>query len=308
MSTPASDRKTLVLRRALGDLLMLLPALEYWCNQRGGLKVEIGTDAHLRPLVDRQPFVNASHEFDEAKERLDDYDEVLMLEKLVDFLPIKYRKHRTELFANLLFSIWSGYDGQPHPFDLSAIKPRDYFGITEVEFDNARRLLKENGWDGHRKLVAVAPFSKSPVRHWGKELDLARLMPDVDFVMLHHIRMSVSDTHPNIVNLTNRLDVIGLAAVCALCDAGIVPDSGVMHVLGTVGTPTLALFGRIIPSANRVMYYPSVTPVESSCPFTTGYCYDLQFATCLNTTQYRECMNIIDIGDIARQLKDMIKV
>ena len=124
-------------------------------------------------------------------------------------------------------------------------------------------------------------------------------------MLLHNTETRLLGTFSNIINLTGKTDVIQLASVLKHCTAAIVPDSGTMHVAGVLGVPTIAIFGRVIPSANRITYYDSVVAKESSCPLTPHYCYDTQFEDCTNKLEYRQCMNIISVDEIITMLGNL---
>ena len=304
VNSTGTHKGTMITRKALGDVLMLFPALELWCKHRGNMQVAFETDDWLIDLASRQHFISQSFSFRDDMSFFD-YEEKIELERTVDFVLIEKRKHRTLLFADLLFKIWSGIDEETHEYDPVDLKVSDYFHLTRQEMSEAVDLLHIHGWDGIRRLVVVAPMTKSDLRIWGKESEMIESFPDVNFVLLHNDILNIEYKPTNLINLSGRTDIMCAAAICANAHAAVVPDSGIMHICGVLGIPTIAIFGNVIPSQNRVTYYDSVEAIESSCPI-TDYCYDGQFKQCKNTPYYRDCMNEIPTSLINKKLEEIL--
>ena len=303
------DKKIIVVRRALGDTLMLFPALELWYKDRGRPQITFATDDWLIPLANRQPFIDSAIDYS-LVDKQSVNDELYWLEGLIDHLADKREhKHRTIMFADQLYTMWGKmYDGlEFYKYRQEDLKCYDYFRISEQDIKIAKQLLVNAGWDGKRKLVALSPYTKSRFREWQGENTLMRTMPDYDFVVLHHKRTELGELHHNSINLTGHTTVIAMAAILSVCSAAVLPDSGVMHVAGVVGIPTIAIFGRVIPPANRIWLYENVKPIESSCPIKDDYCYDTQFHSCVGTSNFRGCMNLITVDDISNQLSKILE-
>ena len=298
------DSNILVIRRALGDTLMLFPALEMWWKDRKKPNLTFATDYWLIELAQRQKFITRVTDFKTVIK--EEFDEIYWLEGEVDFLPINKRKHRTLLFADRLYEIWSEQTKGEHSYNKNKISVKDYFKLTRKERKHAKNMLLQHGWDGKTPLIALGPMTKSQFRSWSKETTLMSILPDYKFVILHDKRIDDINFH-NAINLTGMTNIFELAGILKTVDMALVPDSGIMHVAAQVGTPTIAIFGRVIPPRNRIAYYKNVIPIESSCPFTKTYCYDSQFNNCSNTDSYRQCMEIITPEFIVERIKKLIK-
>ena len=299
------DKKLLVLRRALGDVLMLFPTLEMWWRQKKRPNITFGTDRWLMALAQRQEFITDVVDYKTVDK--EQFEQVYWLEGEIDFLPIEYRKHRSLLFADMLYKLWSAYDKQTYTYDPEEIQLNDYFHLSTTEKRKAKDMLRKNGWKGKKKLIALAPATKSDLREWQNEFTLVRWMQEYDFVMLHDKKIVVSREFDNLINLSGNTNLFQMASILTHCDAAVLPDSGIMHAAGVIGTPTVSIFGRVIPSENRVTYYDNVHPIESSCPLTEGHCYDGQFVSCHNSKNFRKCMKRITVGEIGEELQKLLE-
>ena len=300
----------MIARKALGDVLMLFPALEMWWKRRDEPMITLATDDWLMPLAQRQEFLSHVIDYNTVKESnaKDDYKEVYWLEGQVDFLKPKQRKHRTLLFADLLFRQWSQYIDRKYSYNMKEINLSNYFHLTEIDLESGSTLLTDNGWDQKKPLIALAPFTKSKLRHWGQEMRLVEQLPDYNFVLLHDNPTNLIGQFANIINLTGKTNIIEMAGVLKACSAAVVPDGGVMHAAGVLHVPTISIFGRVIPSKNRVAYYKNMIAKESNCPLTKNYCYDTQWdADCKHTPHYRACMNVIPVDSIIESLNQLLQ-
>lgn len=284
---------TLIIRRALGDVLMLLPPLEVFASVYG--LFTFATDEWLLDFIRRQSFIGNAIDFKNIN--LDEYQRIINLEQIIDTLPIERRKHRTIIFGDILRSYMS--------FSPEVIM-RNYFLLTDMEKHQAKKILLDRGRDKGKRLIALAPVTKSYLRNWEGEIDLIDSSPEYQFVVFHNRKLSKFDNIHNVINLSGETNLMQLAAFCSQCDASIVPDSGPMHVMGMLKVPTIAIFGRVIPPQNRIAYYDSIVALESTCDLLTDkgmkYCFDNQFCSCTNKKEYRMCMKQINVEMVKQKL------
>mgnify|MGYP003874195295 CR=1 FL=1 len=178
------------------------------------------------------------------------------------------------------------------------------FWHGEEERRYIRRLLKEEGIDPGKPLVAVNPFTTWPSKRWeaGRFAELIRRLKadlgvqvvltgsEEDLEEAERIA-SLSRAHPLI--LAGRTDVFQLGALLEICDLLITPDSAPMHIAAAVGTPTVALFGPTSPlrhgpygEGHTVLHHP---PPCSPCYNT--YCRD------------RKCMLSITVDEVLEAVR-----
>ena len=126
--------------------------------------------------------------------------------------------------------------------------------IPSHERETAVRTLLDAGVRPGARLVALAPGSRMPAKHWPEErfrsvgaAILARF-PDVTLVAIGGAEEQslcarlCAAWGPRAHNLAGRLSVFGSATVLARCIAYVGNDSGPMHLAAMVGTPCIAVF------------------------------------------------------------------
>ena len=306
-------KNDIVIRRyAIGDVLMLLPSDESFCKAVGK-NVIFESDEAIVPILQRQDFVDMAypgHSQSYAPETI-----LIDLEGSVDWINIHERKHRVFLFQDILEGYagvdfgwegieWDGTHWHGVPF-------RDYFRITDVEKRQAFNFLIENGWDPEKKSILLSPLTKSLLRIWGKEVHFIEWLNPKEHqtIWTHWTRLNLPK-HSNLVNLTGRTSILDLAAICHHMDVAVLPDSGLTHICGTIGTPTgIIIHGNVIPSRNRMSHYPTLTAIETECPLTApgiGPCFDGQFKDCTDSPLYRDCMKQVSIKRVYNIMMDIL--
>jgi heptosyltransferase-2 len=124
----------------------------------------------------------------------------------------------------------------------------------------ARALLTARGWDGRRRLVALAPGAAyGKAKQWlpehfvtlvselvGRDAATCVLVGGTgsDAATTAQIREALpADERPFVIDLAGATSLQQLAGVLSLADACVSNDSGAMHVAAALGVPTVALFG-----------------------------------------------------------------
>jgi heptosyltransferase-2 len=129
-----------------------------------------------------------------------------------------------------------------------------------ADVEEARTLLSNRGWDGRRRLVALAPGAAYGTakqwlpRHFVALID--RLVErdgatcllvggkGSDALTTAEIRAAQSaGARQFVIDLAGETSLLTLAGVLSLADACVSNDSGAMHVAAALGVPTVAIFG-----------------------------------------------------------------
>ena len=166
---------------------------------------------------------------------------------------------------------------------------------TEQQRLSAERLLGQFGIAGRRPLVGMAPGAAyGPAKRWFPERFAAvadRLAgrtacpvllfgSEGDRASTEAVQAAAKNPFIDIAGRTNLEDAI---ALIARCDLFITNDSGLMHVAGALGVPTVAIFGSTNPQTTYPLGERTVIlrrPVDCSpclkkeCP-TDFRCMDL---------------------------------
>jgi heptosyltransferase-2 len=139
-----------------------------------------------------------------------------------------------------------------------SLEPR--LTARETDVAEARALLSTRGWDGRRRLVALAPGAAyGTAKQWLPRHFIAlvgRLVErdgatcvlvggkGSDAVTTAQIREAQPpEARPFVIDLAGATSLLTLAGVLSLADACVSNDSGAMHVAAALGVPTVAIFG-----------------------------------------------------------------
>jgi len=157
-----------------------------------------------------------------------------------------------------------------------------------------------------KKLVFLhtASFDKKrcwPENRYRELIEQAKAYPQIHFLL-----SDFNNVLPNKASYTNCLDVTngsirGLAATIDVADLFVGPDSGPMHLAGTLNKTGLVLFGAIPPQA-RINYYrtlKAVEPLNYACG--TPHCF---YKKCDFNTR---CMSDIPASRVLALINEQLK-
>jgi len=124
-----------------------------------------------------------------------------------------------------------------------------------LRYDNAKNLLRRNGWKENHRLIALNPAGFCKSRNWPLKsyVSFAKLwLKEIDamsqFVLLlmpaHEDKARyLSETLGEAcIDLTGKANQVEAFSILQQCDFMLSEDSGLMHMAWTQGIPTLALF------------------------------------------------------------------
>jgi len=301
-------------REALGDTLMLLPVISGLKKKYPYLKIALQTDEWIVPLLSDIPFLDFVTRLDVNLLGLK-----VDLRKIGDFIAIKdgrENKHRTYYYEDYVKEEIENFNYKFQP-DFNY---KFYF----KENKSILSLLNDV-----TEYVVLAPKSKSYYRMWGYrdnkgkdfhlELDLIKKMDHLTFVVLHNSKIFEFDDIDNVVNLSGKLDIIECATVCKYASFGIVPDSGIMHLLDKLKIPTIALFGNVTEPDYRLSNNSNIVPLTFDVPKSSfdkklynkdpychlNCCWDAQVEDCVGTLHEKWCMKKISVDDVIEKYKNI---
>lgn len=239
----------------LGDLLMLLPALRALRAALPRLAVALSCDGRYRGLVG-PPLVDRVVSLEEGAELA---LPAVELRNFVEGHGQAVSRPRQELFG-----LGLGVQAAPPP-----CAPL----VVPEALDWIARELRAHGVGAGEPLVVAAVAGTSGHR----TVDRPPWLEAIRALARSGARVAVVHPHPMgyglepVIDLTGRLDVPRLVALVASSAAVLGPDTGVLHVAGSLRKPAVGVF-TTWPSALRLSWYDAVA-LEPG-PLTCHPCWD----------------------------------
>jgi ADP-heptose:LPS heptosyltransferase len=126
--------------------------------------------------------------------------------------------------------------------------------LAESDRERARALLRAQGWEGRRPLVALHASGGRPVKQWGlgrwrevaarlqREFGAALLLTGsaADRPLAEEVARGLTG---EVRDLSGRLSLLETLAVIGAADLFLSSDTGPMHMAAAVGTPSVSVFG-----------------------------------------------------------------
>jgi len=231
----------------IGDTLMLEPVLRAWCHAHPGEMLALATGPENFTLLYGLGAVACPYPVPEAM--LDQVAEVGCTERLIHDNP---GHHPTDLYEE--------------QWDICTPDKRPHYRLDASEQAWASAEFPRND----RKRIGVQVRATCLARTYPSTLEVIRRI-------LHHKHEvflfgregeCLADDQPELglVNLGKRRHTIRQSiAMVDSCDAFLAPDSGLLHAAGTIGVPTIALFGPF-DWKERTRYYPTVRALQGRAP------------------------------------------
>lgn len=176
---------------------------------------------------------------------------------------VNYSAAKRESIRQPLWASFSEGIGLPLPLQATKLVPNPH----------VRRATMNFLQPGHRH-IGIQMSSPSFYKSWhpSKAYELARALAELRYSVYiiggPSQRLDItqekkrSGPHDGIYDMSGLLRNSGeLIAFVSLMDGLITIDSGVMHIAGCLGKPTVALFG-LTDSSSRMGLYPTVTAIE----------------------------------------------
>jgi len=166
---------------------------------------------------------------------------------------------------------------------------------------NAPHIAVPQSWkDQYRQLadcIIFAPEAEHRARSAPDEfaLAVANSFPKDKLVL---VGKDTSPALPCSIDYRGNMSVKELISALASCHAVICMDSGVLHIAGAVGTPTVAVFGGVDP-VFRIRPFQKVIALQADMPC----CPCNKNETC---GEAYDCLRAANAQDIIRAVKDVL--
>lgn len=180
---------------------------------------------------------------------------------------IQYKKNRIKRFLLTFFKFntFKSFE-YPHVRFLNGLKKifiEDKVSVPQIfipqeTLETMKIKIQNSFTENNRKLVAIAPGAKWPLKRWDKYLDLVDKLKDTYNVVLlggktDWICDEIALDRPNVVSFAGNLRIIESIAVLSLSDLVISNDTGLLHAAEAVGKDVVSIMGP--------------TTKELACPF-----------------------------------------
>ena len=223
------------------------------------------TSSFMKDLLERFDWIDdvVADDKELINEPNENFDLVIDLRGVIDYLPFCNLKPRIDLFA-----------------DRASVEllEEDYkfrFVASEEETKSARSIFNECG-RGKKKLV-LSTHAQAEIRTWEYGLEFADVMSDVFDVYLVHSE-PVGFEGDGVYDLGGRTTVGDLVGLVGESDVVVSSDSGVMHLAGCMDIPFVGIFGPIPPKFRVKHYNHHVSLYLSDLECTP--CWDWQRCAC----------------------------
>ena len=207
----------------------------------------------------------------------DGYDVVHNLINRVEFNGVSSEVPRTELFGKLM-----GVDEIDYDQDWK-------LHIPEAWTNRAWEILGEYGLCKDSRIIALQVASEGLSRIWPKErwMEFVGMADNNHYDVVLLSDQEIGRQPRAAINLCGKLSLEEFFGIAAVATIGVTPDSALMHIMGCLDKPCIALFGAIEP-ALRISHYNSIYPLRHRMRCMP--CNDWQFRSCSHKKRSPECM------------------
>lgn len=227
----------------LGDILMITPVLCQLKKDFPDAELTFSAPKSYHPLLVNAPFIDVLIEAESFSPA--------GWEAWADITHVCIRYERAGPPALHRTKLWARHLGLPGVDD-----PLPFYEIEDKERVWAKRRLDRMGAKG--RLVALHTASMDAQRCWLPEryIELIELAPDdIDFIIFDQNRVCPElNGHLRCHDVSNT-SFRQMAALIEQCEHFVGPDSGPMHLAGTLGVLGTIIMGSIPPQV-RLAHYP----------------------------------------------------
>lgn len=274
----------------LGDVLMALPVAKTLHSQ--GNKVSFLTRSSFAPIFENIDFITQLYNEGDTIPTYSFGKYVTLTHKLSDYTKEYNQQHR--MYSTAWFC-------DVAPKEL--ITNKSIIILTDKEKEWAKETLSQYkntvgiGWESAGYSRGLHPLNTQ------KLCDALTLKKQTPIILSAN-----SKEFNNAINLGGKLNLRQLFSIVWALDSLITVDTGILHIAGAFGTPTVALFGPI-PSEWRCSTYKNcivVKPKLSCCPCMDGQFIERAKRGC-NQSSEGYCLEQISTKQILKALYIKIK-
>lgn len=178
---------------------------------------------------------------------------------------------------------------------------------SSLGFDKASAWIDEHIKDPYN-LIGIQPRSAQEFKDWPYMQELAYALAHrgyhVILFMEHYHPLPIPDEN---IHIAFELSIDTFIALCWMAKLIITPDSAAFHIGGSLGIPTLGLFGPTNGALAKTWYPSDTTQILQGAPFLDCPChfYDPnKNEACLGGTS--QCMLQLTTNEVLSKVEDML--
>jgi heptosyltransferase-2 len=172
----------------------------------------------------------------------------------------KNERHEIFYYLNLIAEIENEFFGTKKVLEN---EPRFELDVSAERQENARKLLKENGVDLEKKIIAFVPGStNSRAKRW-QTMSYAKLNDNLQSELNANVILIGAENELDVslevfekskikpIILTGKTTLSEVVSILSICDLLISNDTGPAHISAALGTKTLVIFGPTNPKTTQ---------------------------------------------------------
>jgi len=279
-----SGNLILTRRKGLGDVLLALPVAQALKRKFPRSSLFFRTSHELASLVSRFSFLSGV-----LTNSLSVFDPIGSIEINLHRGYIEHLAgHRMLHFARLA-NITSDF------------KKNCEFKASSIERNLAVEVLANKGIKNLKNLVGIAMHATTPLRCWKGEQGLVKTLLKLGLTPVLLRKIPYENSFPRgVVDTSGTLSIEELTGLISYLSLLISVDSGILHLAGFLGIPTVCLFGPFLPE-DRIAYYDNFWPLVSPDPKCSDFpCLGRPSQKC--NISYPTCMSSLSVDMIKKQV------
>ena len=277
--------EVLIIRNiGLGDVIMVAAVVRILTERYPHLKFSFATHSRNRVLFDNVPWVHMTYQISSMRGY---FPAVLELRGFAERHPKKYDEERIDLYARyLLAEIPEHYE-----LDIPRMRPEELVWARDLLADVPKPWVMFAVTSTTTHLRSLPADQVQAVT-----AELMKRGSGVIHIDPHQIDWPCS------LNLTAKLNIRQLAALTAMSDCVISPDTGLYHLAEALETPHVDLFSTWPPN-RRVGHYKYAFPIWKGPEVACCPCFDRR-----PTCETLECFRAMTTAEICDRVDEAISV
>lgn len=251
----------------IGDVVLTLPVIGALKENFRQARIDVVVGTRAKEIFEVDPRIDKMYIYDKSLSLIGKFKFLLDLRKQRYDLIIDLRNSLLSFLLRPRFSskpTLSLPEGVIHKIDAHLLKvkslglsaaPDSYrIWISQIDADNAHKLLRKKGISDSDEFVCISPGAKSHIKRW-PEGNFAKVCDKlIDVMRVKVVFVGDTSDKPICERILNRMRsyAVSVAGETNLRELAwcikharllITNDSAPLHIAGSVGTPSVAIFG-----------------------------------------------------------------